>query len=44
MIQSCPLFLVLSSELGNVGGTSDKTGENPTPLQLQDPSMVRQPQ
>jgi len=30
------LFLgFLSSEFGNVGGTSKKTGENPTPLQLQ---------
>ena len=25
----------LSSEFGNVGGTSDKTGENPTPLHVQ---------
>jgi len=32
LVQADELIWILRSELGNVGGTSDKTGENPTSL------------
>jgi len=43
-VQIDELIWILSSELGNDGGTSDKTGENPTPLPEQNFLIKKSPQ